>query len=500
MKHFNLLSVLRSGMLLLLLWVLPLRSVAQIDDDMWRQFDDFRRSMRQQYGSFADSINRGYADFMRQAWANFAVAPPQPKPIEKPLPPVIIKDEDRATPVDDRPVEVAVVVHIPEPTPPPQPIAPVEVSTAQTEHPFHFMLYGVDLQIPLSDHLRFGIGTLNEANLATAWQHLSGKDYQNLLHSCLSLRNERHLCDWSYLQMLDALSAAYLGCGTNEATLLMAFLFCQSGYKMRLAMADGVLVMLYGSQHTIFGKQYLTVDGMRYYCYSDKPYTQLKVCKATYPKEQALSLHVGREQLLGGKQSPQRALVSSDRQWLSTTVAVDESVIAFANGYPSSYYGTNEVSQWLLYAEMPLSSTAQAVLYPQLQKLIEGRSPAESVDLLCHYVQTAFAYAYDDQQWGADRAFFAEETLYYPYSDCEDRSILLTRLVRDLLQMPCALVYYPGHLATAIAVGPDVKGDHITLHGTKYLICDPTYIGAPIGKTMPGMDNTKAQVLPLPHL
>ena len=114
---------------------------------------------------------------------------------------------------------------------------------------------------------------------------------------------------------------------------------------------------------------------------------------------------------------------------------------------------------------------------------------------MLNWVQTAFVYEYDDKVWGHDRAFFAEESLYYPYCDCEDRSILLSRLVRDLLGLKVVLVYYPGHLATAIHFTNDVRGDYLVLSGQRYTVCDPTYIGANIGMTMPGMDNNKATVI-----
>lgn len=35
------------------------------------------------------------------------------------------------------------------------------------------------------------------------------------------------------------------------------------------------------------------------------------------------------------------------------------------------------------------------------------------------------------------------------------------------------------------------------LNDHKYIICDPTYIGAPIGATMPGMDNQIVKVIAL---
>ena len=84
--------------------------------------------------------------------------------------------------------------------------------------------------------------------------------------------------------------------------------------------------------------------------------------------------------------------------------------------------------------------------------------------------------------WGKDRAFFAEESLYYPYSDCEDRSILFSHLVRDILGLDVALVYTPGHLFTAICFDENVKGSHVMIGGRKFVICDPTVInGAPVG-------------------
>ena len=104
-------------------------------------------------------------------------------------------------------------------------------------------------------------------------------------------------------------------------------------------------------------------------------------------------------------------------------------------------------------------------------------------------------YEYDNKVWGRDRAFFAEESLYYPYCDCEDRSILFTRLVRDILGLDCILIYYPGHLAAAVAFTDVVSGDYIMLNGRKFIVTDPTYIGAPIGKTMPRMDNKSATVI-----
>lgn len=149
-----------------------------------------------------------------------------------------------------------------------------------------------------------------------------------------------------------------------------------------------------------------------------------------------------------------------------------------------------------MYADTPMDSQTKDVLYPQLKALIKNNNELDATSILLNIIQTGLEYEYDNKVWGYDRAFFSEETLFYPYCDCEDRSILLTRLVRDLLGLDCLLVYYPGHLAAAIEYSdPNVNGDYIDLDGHKYIIADPTYINAPIGSTMPGMDNASAKVI-----
>jgi hypothetical protein len=99
-------------------------------------------------------------------------------------------------------------------------------------------------------------------------------------------------------------------------------------------------------------------------------------------------------------------------------------------------------------------------------------------------VQTGLVYEYDDKVWGGDRPFFAEESLYYDYADCEDRSILFTKLVRDLVGLDAALLYIPGHLLAAVRFNEPVNGKYITIGGEKFIICEPTCLnGASVGWT-----------------
>ena len=159
-----------------------------------------------------------------------------------------------------------------------------------------------------------------------------------------------------------------------------------------------------------------------------------------------------------------------------------------------------------MYANTPLEKGIADQLYPQMKAKLEGRSQLDAVSQLLWWVQgtlwsaenpieNCMLYRYDEEVWGYDRAFFGEETLFYPYCDCEDRSILLSHLVRDLVGLDVVLVYYPGHLAMAVNFTDNVEGDCIMYDNRKFVVCDPTYIGADVGETMPNMKGLKTTVI-----
>ena len=134
-------------------------------------------------------------------------------------------------------------------------------------------------------------------------------------------------------------------------------------------------------------------------------------------------------------------------------------------------------------------------LYPNLKKQISGKTELEAANILLNFVQTAFDYQTDQEQFGYERPLFGDELFFYPYSDCEDRSILYSILVHDLLHLDVVMLLYPGHLATAVRFTDEVPGYYFMVNGGKYVLCDPTYIGAPVGDCMPQFVGTAAEVV-----
>ena len=468
------------------------------DDSMWDDFDDldsFRRNARRDFTNFRYKINQDYAEFVKEAWESFRAQPAVPQPNEEERPPVMINDNEKKIAPKDNPLPIKETVTPPAPEPQPKPVAPIREQPTADGKQNDFAVYGTSMKVRFNDEQKFFLSGLDGNSIAKAWEILSGSEYNNTIHDCLALRQTRHLSDWAYLNMLSAMSEACLG-NTNEATLLTAFIFCQSGYQMRLAVAGDKLRMLYSSKHFIFGKPYYDINGTDYYVFNGDEQS-LTICNAQFPREKALSLYINSAQDFDVTASRQRTLSSTRYPEMTMQVTVNKNLVDFYNGYPTSIINHDFMTKWAIYANTPLDKSVASSLYPALKEFIGDKSDKEAVERLLNWVQTAFVYEYDDKVWGGDRAFFAEETFYYPYCDCEDRSILFSHLVRDLLGLDVILVYYPGHLATAVCFKSDVKGDYIMNDGRKFVVCDPTYIGAPLGMTMPGMNNSEATVIML---
>lgn len=457
-------------------------------------FEKFRQEVYDDFENFRRKCMEEFIEFTRNPWKEFEEKKPIPVPEKETVPPVTVPEEDRDKPQEDKPVVIEEVVAPVVVEPQPTPVEPIEEVPVEEEKFVDFTFFGTPARVRFDRTNLFTLRGVDENSVADALKILSGKAYDNLMIDCLALRDELKLSDWAYIQMLKAVAETIVGRTSNEATLLLTYLYVQSGYKARMA-TDGLkLYLLYASKYEIYNQSSFTIDGDSYYGLIELP-ARLFICQVAFPKERELSLGIFTDQRFSDDASKVRTLRSLRHPEVQCTAHVNGNLLDFYNSYPTSMYGGNFMTRWAMYANTPMSEDAKMAIYPELRKHIEGKTPLEAVTVLLDFVQWAFVYEYDEKVWGHDRAFFAEETLAYPYADCEDRSILFSRLVRDLVGLKVVLVYYPGHLATAVHFTTPVTGDYLMLQGQRYVICDPTYFGAAVGQTMKGMDNQGAKAI-----
>lgn len=467
----------------------------------------------QRHDAFRDSVIQRHLDFVRRAWTGRDVQAAIEKPIFQEVGPKIadpnISTTDRLKVADwfkgvlskakdyGRIILSSEHIDIPK-TKPYLAVTEVEPLLPADTIRFPFEYFGTQMQVRLDERNRVNIGKIDPDRVADVLDRFSRAKNDNLVYDCLQLREAHNMGDWAYFEMIQTLSNEFFGEGTNEATLLTGYLAYRSGYGIRFACdADqSHLYLLMKSKHVIYGQPYFLGDDPddKFYIFGNETPNTIMMCGAEFPQEQGISFYVVNTLLLDDAPSAEREIHGYLHPENVIHASTNQNLMKFYDTYPSSEVDGNVCTRWAMYACTPLDPAVCDNLYPQLKRLISGKDQVEQVNTLMDLIH-GIPYKYDDEVWGHDRAFFAEETLHYEGCDCEDRAILLTRWVRDLMGLSCALVYYPGHLATAIHFDKEVAGDQFVVDGVSYTVCDPTYFGSIVGMQMPNIDADKARVM-----
>ena len=331
------------------------------------------------------------------------------------------------------------------------------------------------------------IGNMRENAIADAYEAMCKADYKALVDDCRKVKKELNLNDWGIFLFVREASKA-LCTDENAAVVMQQFLLNELGYKSKMARrADRNQMLLFvAADCQVYGHPYFTKDGLNYYNLTSNESCQFYMCQEDSPKAKSkLNMQVNHAPALNA------GMVNSVHKNRSGSVAVSVDV-------PKSlmeFYGSMPQCDYSVYVNAEVNPSVVSKVLSTLAPLVNGKSEAEAANLLINFVQTGFQYATDQEQFGYEKPFFVEELFYYPYCDCEDRSVLYSYLVRNLLKLDVVLLDYPNHIATAVCFNENVSGDFVTVGGKKYVVCDPTYIGASIGKAMPQFKNVAAKVL-----
>ena len=331
------------------------------------------------------------------------------------------------------------------------------------------------------------IGNMRENAIADAYEAMCKADYKALVDDCRKVKKELNLNDWGIFLFVREASKT-LCTDENAAVVMQQFLLNELGYKSKMARrADRNQMLLFvAADCQVYGHPYFTKDGLNYYNLTSNESCQFYMCQEDSPKAKSkLNMQVNHAPALNA------GMVNSVHKNRSGSVAVSvdvpKSLMEFYNSMPQCDYS--------VYVNAEVNPSVASKVLSTLAPLVNGKGEAEAANLLINFVQTGFQYATDQEQFGYEKPFFVEELFYYPYCDCEDRSVLYSYLVRNLLKLDVVLLDYPNHIATAVCFNENVSGDFVTVGGKKYVVCDPTYIGASIGKAMPQFKNVAAKVL-----
>ena len=509
---------------------LPFSLFAQIDKDM-KEFDDFVKQQQKEFDDFVSEQNKEFAEFLKETWKEYDLQKPVVRPQRpEPVKPVSFDRKKPATKPQE--VKVGEVTRLPIPTVTPSatfspskgktpvPVIPggkdvtvepekdsavlpeikPEVKPEETVPAkrslsgVEFSFYSKDCVVNASLKNRLTLKGIAEKDISAGWETLSRSNYQPLIDDCLAFKKDNALNDYGYLLLTRKVATELCGSThSDEIALMQMFLLSQSGYRVKVARMDNRLTLFYASGNMIYATCFITLNGVNYYRFDTTPNKTNSIY--TYNRDFAnaknpVNMNITTPQPFSGTYV-EKTLQAKAYPSVKVCSKVNSGLISFYKDYPQCDFS--------VYVGAPVSQEVQQTVLPSLQAAIQGKKQSEAANILINFVQTAFDYKTDGDQFGYEKPFFVDELFYYPYSDCEDRAVLYSYLVRTLMGLDVVLLEYPNHMATAVCFDENIDGDYITVSGKKYIICDPTYIGASIGLAMSQFKNVaakKAKVLP----
>lgn len=495
MKHFN--RVLAMLFLCSIIAAPSMKIMAQAKtvEEMKAEMDQFADDYEKGFEEFVkerdeaiQKMDDDFKEFLKKEWANYDLMKaekrlPEPKPDATP----VFKQDGEKAPTQLK-VETVQKVE----TQSIAPVLPILAKSAPENYQSstgNFIFYGTNLDIKYDQSfIKSFPSTINEEAIASTWELMSNTNYGDFIGQLNTYKNEMNLNDWGYYLLVKN-SAKAISSNENVQLFLEWFILTKSNYKARLAFKESKLYLLLPSTNNIYGMPFFTFDNLRYYLINGKEsdiftYEQdfpearvimdLNLYKPISTKEEILSKPVKFEY---------------DGKEYAFDVKYNKNAIDFYKDYP--------LADIEVYFDATITLQTKESLTDALLPTIKELSEQEAVLFLLRFVQTAFEYQTDQQQFGEEKFFFPDELFYYKASDCEDRSVLFSYLVKELMRLDVIGLNYPGHMATAVKFNEEVVGDYINYKGDKYVVCDPTFVNAPIGQTMPQYADNNAIVIEL---
>jgi len=506
-----------------------------------QDFEEWLRREQQQFEDFRAKQNREFTEMLQQEWEaihssepeslleeNKPVAAPvadtipeapgeptpepdldpqpDPRPDPKPEPdPEPEPPEKELPPVPDPPAQELPHPPLPEPpaqepAPHPEPVPEEDFLAPPAPEPglsaVTIDFFGHTLDVPFDPALnQITVGNPYDAKtIASFWEQLSDTEIDALVDYYQHMQERMRLNDWGMARLIFSSGLAVFSGNRDLARLYTWFMLIQSGHKARIGFNDNGVILMLATQTHIFGTPFFRFNGQPFFmAHFDKipPEPQrVYTYGSDFPGDLVpLSLNMPATPAFPPSYIDRNLQFTFHGEEIRIQVQVDRNLISYYEFFPQT--------ELEVYFNAPVTESTATGLLRSLEKHIEGKSEKEAIHLLLRFVQTAFAYKIDPDHFGREKPLFPEETLYYDYSDCEDRAILFSFLARKLTGLDVVGLRYPGHIATAIRFNEPVSGDSVDINGVAYHVCDPTYINAAPGMAMERFKHVVPKIITL---
>jgi len=340
------------------------------------------------------------------------------------------------------------------------------------------------------------VPSVREPDVFSAWRDYQRLDVSPVVASLNELSDSLGLNDWFVLELVRYYADELLPSSPPmDRVLLEYYVLSSMGYDIRLARSDLQLILLVPFEQEVYEHYFIHINDKDYYLIYDNLDCDMNEKSVLYPCDPSNNKDSDRGRSFGLLFKDKTLNVSTGDDWLCdfddgmihVSCMVSPCVMRMLRDYP--------MMDLRCYATSVVLPQFHAAIEEQLMPQLEGMSQCDAAEALLHFVQSVFGYEDDIDQFGREKVNFVEENFYYEKNDCDDRAVLFAYLVNSLLGLDVQFVQYPGHDCTAVRFTEcGTRGNGYFYGDDYYLICDPSYIGASIGRCMPEYRSVKPAV------
>ena len=456
-------------------------------------FSEFKRVQLKSFKSYKDEKDNDFSKYLKAKFRAYLVQNSKPL-YEKPKPKQILPTNPRKI----KPVGPKINLHVKttEPKESEQKVKEQKVELnvldkkivvvsktkpeiEKTQKDIKFDFFGSELGFDTPNGIKEArFYPQNQEGIANFFDIAASSEYEYILQDIKTLSKKMNLNDWGVYLLIERISDAVFS-NKDDSKLFSWFIFNKLGYAVKVGLANRHVVLMHYSKKTIYSTPSYKFSNKNYYVlanYAKKRLGRIYSYPQDYPdslKDFDLSLET--LPILNSAISSKTLSFKHLNKQYSLSFDYDNNLIDFMATYPQADYET--------FFNAPLDDITYKAIATSLKKYVDGMKASDALNFVLNFVQKAFIYQRDDEQFGREKVMFAQETLYFDKSDCEDRAVLFSYLVKELFSLGVVGVKYSDHMATALYI--PMKGDIVKSGSKRLVLADPTYVNASIGQSMP---------------
>ena len=291
------------------------------------------------------------------------------------------------------------------------------------------------------------------------------------------IKESLSLPDWLVYQLVRRLAEQIYSKYDNYMyyTVLKWALLSESGYDPIVFRSKNKILLYIQSPDIIYNLPIKTIGNKQYVCLNYHDYgheiqfdSEQFSQQFNFSKKEVMEFHYTMKSLPSFQSESyieKNIFFTYKNQKQEYSVLINSEIQDYFTNYP--------VTEYRYQFNIPFSDITYNSLIPKLKAKLKKSSIEKGVEYLMVFVRDGFQFETDTKLFGREKRLSAEETLAYNSSDCEDRSALFFLLVKEIYNVPMAIVSYPEHVNVAVLL-PKKNGKQILVDNLSLTICEPT--------------------------